>query len=57
MANRIEFSEHSEGLPCKECGFSTLRVASIVGDDGSVVGRTVVCTSCHQSRHRAAEAA
>lgn len=53
MINRIQLDADAQALPCKSCGFQTLRVAALVADNGTVLGRTVICTSCERSRHLA----
>jgi hypothetical protein len=52
MGTQIRISREDGSLPCEVCGFPTMHVAQVVGDDGTVLGRTLVCTTCQRSRHR-----
>ncbi|WP_410569374.1 STAS domain-containing protein [Amycolatopsis sp. cmx-4-61] len=33
-------------LPCERCGRQALRVARVLSEEGSLLGRTMVCTAC-----------
>lgn len=52
MGTQIRISREDGSLPCEVCGFPTMHVAQVVADDGTVLGRTLVCTTCQRSRHR-----
>lgn len=52
MGTHIRISRQDGSLPCEVCGFPTMHVAQVVADDGTVLGRTLVCTTCQRSRHR-----
>jgi hypothetical protein len=52
MGTQIRISREDGSLPCEVCGFPTMHVAQVVADDGKVLGRTLVCTTCSRSRHR-----
>ena len=52
MGTQIRISREDGSLPCEICGFPTMHVAQVVADDGTVLGRTLVCTTCQRSRHR-----
>lgn len=52
MGTQIRISREDGSLPCEVCGFPTMHVAQVVSDDGRVLGRTLVCTTCQRSRHR-----
>jgi hypothetical protein len=52
MGTQIRISRENGSLPCEVCGFPTMHVAQVVADDGTVLGRTLVCTMCQRSRHR-----
>ncbi|WP_328454464.1 MULTISPECIES: hypothetical protein [unclassified Amycolatopsis] len=52
MGTQIRISREDGSLPCEVCGFPTMHVAQVVGDDGRVLGRTLVCTTCTRSRQR-----
>jgi hypothetical protein len=46
MGTQLRVSREDNSLPCEICGFPTVRVAQVVADDGTVLGRTLVCTTC-----------
>ncbi|WP_326949954.1 hypothetical protein OG439_14925 [Amycolatopsis sp. NBC_01307] len=50
MGTQIRISREDGSLPCEVCGFPTMHVAQVVADDGRVLGRTLVCTTCTRSR-------
>ncbi|HEY3472170.1 MAG TPA: hypothetical protein VGL47_44040 [Amycolatopsis sp.] len=52
MGTQIRISREDGSLPCEVCGFQTMHVAQVVADDGKVLGRTLICTTCQRSRHR-----
>lgn len=52
MGTQLRISREDGSLPCEVCGFPTLHVAQVVADDGTVLGRTLVCTTCQLGRHR-----
>lgn len=52
MGTQIRISREDASLPCEVCGFPTMHVAQVVADDGKVLGRTLVCTTCQRNRHR-----
>ena len=52
MGTQIRISREDGSLPCEVCGFPTMHVAQVVADDGTVLGRTLVCTTCQRSKHR-----
>ncbi|MGW4062984.1 hypothetical protein ACWEGE_32205 [Amycolatopsis sp. NPDC004747] len=52
MGTQLRISREDASLPCEVCGFPTMHVAQVVADDGTVLGRTLVCTTCQRSRHR-----
>jgi hypothetical protein len=56
MPNRIVISRDSKPLPCEQCGWETLHVASVLSEEGTLLGRTMVCTACrpHTRTPRAA---
>lgn len=56
MGTQIRISREDGSLPCEVCGFPTMHVAQVVADDGKVLGRTLVCTTCQRSRHRPGQA-
>ncbi|MBN6038477.1 hypothetical protein [Amycolatopsis sp. 195334CR] len=39
MVNRIRLEADAQALPCKSCGFPTLRVAALLADNGTMLGR------------------
>ncbi|MFE0026198.1 hypothetical protein [Amycolatopsis sp. NPDC059021] len=45
---RMQIPDDGTAVACERCGFPTLRVAELVSVDGTVVGKTMVCTSCRQ---------
>ena len=51
MGTQLRISREDGSLPCEVCGFATMHVAQVVADDGTVLGRTLVCTTCQRSRH------
>jgi hypothetical protein len=51
MGTQLRISREDGSLPCEVCGFRTMHVAQVVADDGTVLGRTLVCTTCSR-RHR-----
>jgi hypothetical protein len=51
MPNRIVISRDSKPLPCEQCGRETLHVARVLADDGSLLGRTLICTACRPQHH------
>jgi hypothetical protein len=53
MGTQLRISREDGSLPCEVCGFPTMHVAKVVADDGTVLGRTLVCTTCQRSKHRA----
>ncbi|WP_290059304.1 hypothetical protein [Amycolatopsis solani] len=57
MGTQIRISRESGSLPCEVCGFPTMHVAQVVADDGTVLGRTLVCTTCQLGRSRPEPAA
>lgn len=57
MGTQLRISREDGSLPCEVCGFPTMHVAKVVADDGTVLGRTLVCTTCQRSRHHAEPAA
>jgi hypothetical protein len=57
MGTQIRISREDGSLPCEVCGFRTMHVAQVVADDGTVLGRTLICTTCQRSRHRPEAAA
>ena len=50
MGAQLRISREEGALPCEVCGFRTLHVAQVVADDGTVLGRTLVCTTCQLAR-------
>ncbi|WP_086844491.1 hypothetical protein [Amycolatopsis kentuckyensis] len=52
MGTQIRISREDGSLPCEVCGFPTMHVAQVVADDGTVLGRTLVCTTCQRSKQR-----
>ncbi|MEU7785208.1 hypothetical protein [Amycolatopsis sp. NPDC049159] len=56
MGTQIRISRESGSLPCEVCGFPTMHVAQVVADDGTVLGRTLVCTTCQLGRGRQEQA-
>jgi hypothetical protein len=52
MGTQIRISREDDSLPCEVCGFPTMHVAQVVADDGRVLGRTLVCTTCSRNRQR-----
>ena len=52
MGTQIRISREDGSLPCEVCGFPTMHVAQVVADDGTILGRTLVCTTCQRSKHR-----
>ncbi len=50
MNTRIAFKKHSPSLPCERCGYDSLTVAALISEDGSVIGQTLVCTTCRERR-------
>ncbi len=52
MGTQLRISREDGSLPCEVCGFPTMHVAQVVADDGSVLGRTLICTTCQRGRHR-----
>ncbi|WIV54307.1 hypothetical protein [Amycolatopsis nalaikhensis] len=50
MPNRMLINRDSKPIPCEECGLPTLYVARLVSGDGSLLGQTMVCTTCRQHR-------
>jgi len=52
MWTQIRISRQDGALPCEHCGFPTMHVAQVVADDGTILGRTLVCTTCQRSKHR-----
>ncbi|WP_103349128.1 hypothetical protein [Amycolatopsis sp. CA-128772] len=52
MGTQLRISREDGSLPCEVCGFPTMHVAKVVADDGSVLGRTLVCTTCQRGKHR-----
>lgn len=52
MGTQLRISREDGSLPCEVCGFPTMHVAQVVADDGTVLGRTLVCTTCQRSRQR-----
>ncbi|NBH09189.1 hypothetical protein [Amycolatopsis sp. SID8362] len=52
MGTQIRISREDGSLPCEVCGFLTMHVAQVVADDGTVLGRTLVCTTCQLGRSR-----
>ncbi|MCR6490225.1 hypothetical protein M8542_46205 [Amycolatopsis sp. OK19-0408] len=56
MGTQIRISREDGSLPCEVCGFPTMHVAQVVADDGKVLGRTLVCTTCQRTRHRPEQA-
>ncbi|MBE1495244.1 hypothetical protein H4696_002344 [Amycolatopsis lexingtonensis] len=57
MGTQIRISREGGSLPCEVCGFPTMHVAQVVADDGTVLGRTLVCTTCQLGRLRQEPAA
>ncbi|MEV7097463.1 hypothetical protein AB0M80_31890 [Amycolatopsis sp. NPDC051045] len=57
MGTQLRISREDASLPCEVCGFPTMHVAQVVADDGTVPGRTLVCTTCQRSKHRSEPAA
>ncbi|WP_370963693.1 hypothetical protein [Amycolatopsis sp. cg9] len=57
MGTQIRISREDGSLPCEVCGFPTMHVAKVVADDGTVLGRTLVCTTCQLGRNRQEPAA
>lgn len=53
MPNRMMISRDSKPIPCEECGLPTLHVARLVSGDGTLLGRTMVCTACRRHRSEA----
>jgi hypothetical protein len=51
MGTQLRISREDGSLPCEVCGFPTMHVAKLVADDGTVLGRTLVCTTCQRSKH------
>jgi hypothetical protein len=51
MSTHLRISREDGSLPCEICGFPTMHVAQVVADDGTVLGRTLVCTTCQRGRH------
>jgi hypothetical protein len=49
--NRIMIDKRGTALECDACGYEALRVAELVDQDGTVLGRAMVCTFC-QAAHR-----
>ncbi|MGW5720310.1 hypothetical protein ACWEVP_29365 [Amycolatopsis sp. NPDC003865] len=56
MGTQLRISREDGSLPCEVCGFPTMHVAQVVADDGSILGRTLICTTCQRGRHRDAAA-
>lgn len=54
MNTRIAFKKHAPSVPCEMCGYDSVQVATLVSDDGTVVGQTLVCTTCRARRRREA---
>ncbi|SFB19829.1 hypothetical protein SAMN05216266_10663 [Amycolatopsis marina] len=54
MNTRIAFKKHAPSLPCERCGYESLTVAALIDEDGSVIGQTLVCTTCRERRRAAA---
>ncbi|MFB9684394.1 hypothetical protein [Amycolatopsis plumensis] len=52
MGTQIRISREDGSLPCEVCGFPTMHVAQVVADDGTVLGRTLVCTTCQRGKQR-----
>jgi hypothetical protein len=52
MGTQLRISREDGSLPCEVCGFPTMHVAQVVADDGSILGRTLICTTCQRGRHR-----
>lgn len=52
MGTQIRISTQDGSLPCEVCGFPTMHVAQVVADDGTVLGNTLVCTTCQLGRSR-----
>jgi hypothetical protein len=50
MGTQIRISREDGSLPCEVCGFPTMHVAQVVADDGRILGRTLVCTTCSRNR-------
>ena len=50
MPNRMLISHDSKPIPCEECGLPALHVARLVAGDGTLLGRTMVCTACRRPR-------
>ena len=57
MGTQIRISREDGSLPCEVCGFQTMHVARVVADDGSLLGRTLICTTCQRNRHHGDETA
>ncbi len=57
MGTQLRISREDGSLPCEVCGFPTMHVAQVVADDGTVLGRTLVCTTCQLGRHRPGQVA
>jgi hypothetical protein len=53
MTTRITIDPDSTPIPCEQCGRDTVRVAMVISGDGSLLGRTTICTSCrpHRANH------
>jgi hypothetical protein len=52
MPNRIDISPTGKPIPCEGCGRETLHVARIFSATGTLLGKTMVCTTC-RPRHPA----
>ncbi|MCR6490829.1 hypothetical protein M8542_49410 [Amycolatopsis sp. OK19-0408] len=46
MPDRIEISHRSKPIPCAMCGQHALHIGRILSPDGTLLGRTLVCTVC-----------
>jgi hypothetical protein len=57
MGTQLRISREDGSLPCEVCGFPTMHVARLVADDGRVLGRTLVCTTCRRGKPHAEPAA
>jgi hypothetical protein len=57
MGTHIRISRQDGSLPCEHCGFPTMHVAQVVADDGRVLGRTLVCTTCQRNKPQPDDAA
>ncbi|RSM37104.1 hypothetical protein DMA12_37940 [Amycolatopsis balhimycina DSM 5908] len=57
MGAQLRISREEGALPCEVCGFPTMHVAQVVADDGTVLGRTLVCTTCQLAKQHPEPAA